>query len=92
MRTSYFTPQFVLLADFRSSTVFASAGLDVMSYTPPTATLGVQDWPTLGSLITAGTRLITFLDNGADFNSVPWLLNEFTNVRAGRLTNDTALI
>ncbi|KAF8349695.1 PLC-like phosphodiesterase [Amanita rubescens] len=36
-------------------TVFKAAGLDTISY---------ANWPTLGSMINAGTRLVTFLDNG----------------------------
>jgi hypothetical protein len=60
--------------------VFQSAGIASLSYSPPTATLGASDWPTLGSLIDSGKRVITFLDSGADFDSVPYLINEFTNI------------
>jgi hypothetical protein len=46
-----------------------------MSYSPPTATLGNTDWPTLSTMIDAGTRLVTFLDAGANFDEVPYLID-----------------
>ncbi|KAJ6504392.1 PLC-like phosphodiesterase [Mycena vulgaris] len=61
-------------------TVFASVGLDKLSYAPTSSPLTVSAWPTLGSMIDAGTRLVTFLDNAADLTSVPYLIDEFTNV------------
>jgi hypothetical protein len=61
-------------------TVFQSAGLKSLSYSPPSASLPVSGWPTLSSLINANTRLLTFLDTGADFTSVPYLIDEFTNI------------
>ncbi|KAJ7161349.1 PLC-like phosphodiesterase [Mycena crocata] len=61
-------------------TVFASVGLDKMSYAPSTSPLTASAWPTLGSMIDAGTRLVTFLDNAADLTSVPYLIDEFTNM------------
>jgi hypothetical protein len=62
------------------ASVFTSAGLDKLSYSPPTASLGVNDWPTMSALINAGTRLVTFMDTQADFTSVPWIIDEFTSV------------
>lgn len=59
---------------------YEATGLDKYVYTPPRGVLTVQDWPTLGDLITGGTRLVTFLDSGADFDAVPWLLDEFSNI------------
>lgn len=62
---------------------YQSTGLLNYTYTPPSSTNGVlslADWPTLTELITNGTRVISFLDTGADFASVPWLLDEFSNV------------
>jgi len=61
-------------------TVFKAAGLDTLSYTPPTAIVPSLSWPTLGAMIDAGTRLVTFLDANADFTSVPYLIDEFTNI------------
>ncbi|KAG1875526.1 PLC-like phosphodiesterase [Suillus subalutaceus] len=49
-------------------TVFKAVGLDTI------------DWPTLGSLIDSGTRLITFMDSNANFSSVPYIIDEFTNI------------
>jgi hypothetical protein len=61
-------------------TVFKAVGLDALSYSPPSATTSVGSWPSLGSLIDSGTRLITFMDAGADFTTVPHIIDEFTNV------------
>ncbi|KAI0782491.1 PLC-like phosphodiesterase [Irpex lacteus] len=60
--------------------VFKAAGLDTASWTPPSAQLNSTAWPTLGSLIDGGTRLVTFLAQQADFTQVPYLIDEFTNV------------
>lgn len=56
-------------------TVFQAAGVSSMSYSPESAFLTFDAWPTLGTLIDAGTRLVTFLDNAADFTAVPYLLD-----------------
>ena len=55
--------------------VFNSAGLKAMSYSPPSATLPASGWPTLGDMIDKGTRLVTFLDNGAQFDTAPYLID-----------------
>lgn len=60
--------------------VFVAAGLDTLSYAPSTSPIAVSGWPTLGSMIDSGKRLVTFLDNGADLTSVPYLIDEFTNI------------
>jgi hypothetical protein len=60
--------------------VFKSAGLDTLSYAPTSASVPASQWPTLGSMIDSGKRLVTFLDANADFTSVPYLIDEFTNV------------
>lgn len=39
-----------------------------------------SDWPTLGQLINNGTRVVVFLDSGADVTSVPFILPEFQMV------------
>ncbi|KAL1406565.1 hypothetical protein Q8F55_008271 [Vanrija albida] len=66
------------------ATAFASAyqtaGLDKKSFAPKAAANTVQDWPTLGSLIDAGTPVVTFLNYNADFTAVPYLIDEFTNM------------
>jgi len=61
-------------------TVFKSAGLDTVSYSPPSASLLASGWPTLGSLIDSGKRLVTFMDSNADFTSVSYIIDEFTNI------------
>ncbi|PBL00500.1 PLC-like phosphodiesterase [Armillaria gallica] len=61
-------------------TVFKAASLDTLSYSPTSSNMTRDTWPTLNTLIDAGTRLVTFLDNGADFASVPYLIDEFTNI------------
>ncbi|KAI0034160.1 PLC-like phosphodiesterase [Vararia minispora EC-137] len=60
--------------------VFQSAGLDKISYSPSAATLPASQWPTLGSMIDNGTRLVTFMDHHADFTSVPYIIDEFSNI------------
>lgn len=60
--------------------VYSAAGLESISYAPEAAVIPASGWPTLGSMIDSGKRLVTFLDNAASFEAVPWLLDEFTNV------------
>ncbi|KZT02492.1 PLC-like phosphodiesterase [Laetiporus sulphureus 93-53] len=61
-------------------TVFKTVGLDTMAYSPSNATLARSDWPTLGTLIDNGTRLVVFLTTEADYSEVPYLIDEFTNI------------
>lgn len=56
-------------------TVFKAVGLNTLSYSPPSANTSVGSWPSLGSLIDSGTRLITFMDTGADFTTVPYIID-----------------
>lgn len=55
--------------------VFQSVGLATLSFAPASASLTVEQWPTLGSMIDSGKRLVTFMDAGADFTSVPYIIN-----------------
>ncbi|KIK56552.1 hypothetical protein GYMLUDRAFT_47067 [Collybiopsis luxurians FD-317 M1] len=60
---------------------FVSAGIDTISYVPPNNPMKRSDWPTLGELIDSGTRVITFMDAGADGTDgapVDYILPEFT--------------
>ncbi|KIK48394.1 hypothetical protein CY34DRAFT_798209 [Suillus luteus UH-Slu-Lm8-n1] len=68
------------LAPSSFASVFKTVGLDTVSYSPPSSSLLESGWPTLGSLIDSGTRLITFMDSNADFTSVPYIIDEFTNI------------
>ncbi|RYP83375.1 hypothetical protein DL770_005395 [Monosporascus sp. CRB-9-2] len=43
----------------------------------PDGDLGLAEWPTLGEMIDAGTRLVVFMDYGADTNNVPYILDQF---------------
>ncbi|KAF7293913.1 Protein-S-isoprenylcysteine O-methyltransferase [Mycena chlorophos] len=63
--------------------VFEQSGIAAVSYVPPTPNTKQSDWPTLGELIDAGTRVITFIDAGADGSDgapVDYLLPEFTQI------------
>ncbi|WOO84153.1 PI-PLC X domain-containing protein 1 [Vanrija pseudolonga] len=62
------------------ASAFQTAGLDKKSFVPKAASNTISDWPTLGSLIDAGTNLVTFLNYNADFTAVPYLIDEFTNM------------
>ncbi|PCH34019.1 PLC-like phosphodiesterase [Wolfiporia cocos MD-104 SS10] len=61
-------------------TVFKSVGLDTLAYSPPSANLTESEWPTLGSMINNGTRLVVFLTTQADYEAIPYLIDEFTNI------------
>ncbi|KAJ4393828.1 hypothetical protein N0V93_003043 [Gnomoniopsis smithogilvyi] len=50
-------------SDFAAA--FEAAGADTYAYSPG-ATLALADWPTLGELIDAGSRLVVFMDYPAD--------------------------
>ena len=56
---------------------FTCSGLKSYVYTPPVSPLTLDAWPTLQELISAGTRLVAFLDYGADVGRFPYLLDEF---------------
>jgi len=62
------------------ASVFTAAGVVSLSYSPPSASIPASGWPTLSSMIAAGTRLVTFMDNAADFTTVPYIIDEFTNI------------
>ncbi|KAL8809540.1 MAG: hypothetical protein Q9200_003328 [Gallowayella weberi] len=63
------------VADF--DTAFKSSGLDKYAYQFPSSPLPFDEWPTLGGLIDTKTRLIVFLDYGANPSSVPYILDQF---------------
>ncbi|PYH82946.1 PLC-like phosphodiesterase [Aspergillus uvarum CBS 121591] len=58
---------------------FESAAIADYAFVPKSSpsTLAINAWPTLRELIGNGTRLITFLDYGADATAVPYILDEF---------------
>ncbi|KAI0468098.1 PLC-like phosphodiesterase [Xylaria cf. heliscus] len=55
---------------------FRSSGLDSYTFTP-SGKLGLDDWPTLGDLISSGNRVIVFMDYNSDTSKVPYILDEF---------------
>ncbi|KAL6719726.1 hypothetical protein ACLMJK_001647 [Lecanora helva] len=59
---------------------FNASGITQYTYTPlPTHnSADPSTWPTLGELIVNNTRLIAFIDSGADDALVPYILSEFT--------------
>jgi hypothetical protein len=63
------------LAATQFASVFVAAGIDSMSYSPQSASMPASGWPTLGSLIDAGTRLVTFLSTTANFDAAPYLID-----------------
>lgn len=54
--------------------IFKTVGLDAMSFVPESTPLPAASWPTLGSMIDSGKRLVTFMDHGAD-PSVPYIID-----------------
>ncbi|CAD6890100.1 unnamed protein product [Tilletia controversa] len=60
---------------------YESTGLAAKSYRPSRTTGRIEksDWPTLGTLIDAGTPVVNFLTSYAD-DSVGILINEFTSM------------
>jgi len=59
--------------------IYKAASVDSISFSPANSSLAASAWPTLGSMIDSGQRLLTFLDNGAN-PTVPYLIDEFTNI------------
>ncbi|GAA5907043.1 hypothetical protein JCM6882_005154 [Rhodosporidiobolus microsporus] len=59
---------------------YNESGLAEYVYTPANVPVAYDDWPTYGELLSAGTRVVSFLAQNADVSEVPWLLDEFTNV------------
>lgn len=51
-----------------------------MVYTPASTPVAYDAWPTYQELINSGKRVVAFLSAGADTSSVPYLLDEFTNI------------
>ncbi|KAJ7461825.1 PLC-like phosphodiesterase [Mycena galericulata] len=57
---------------------FDAAGITPLAYVPPALPVKQSDWPTLGQMIDNGTRVVVFLDAGADgADSVNFIMPEF---------------
>lgn len=59
---------------------YVAAGLDTLSYTPPSVPITYEAWPTLQELITSGKRVVSFLAQNADVSTAPFLIDQFTNI------------
>lgn len=59
---------------------FEKAGLDQRAYKPQQPTTPFSEWPTLGTLIDAGTNVVVFMDSKADTSKVPYLIPEWGNI------------
>lgn len=60
--------------------VFSASGIDQYGYTPTDTTGPQTNWPTLQTLITANTRLITFIASIDYSTTYPYLIPEFNYV------------
>lgn len=62
------------------ASTFESAGLVPYAFVPSgsPAVLGIGAWPTLAEMISAGKRLVFFLDYGANMAEYPYILDEFS--------------
>ena len=60
--------------------IYEAAGMVDISYAPATSSVTADQWPTLGTLIDTGKRVLTFMDNSADHATVPYIIDEFTNI------------
>ncbi|GAA6063501.1 hypothetical protein JCM10212_004763, partial [Sporobolomyces blumeae] len=59
---------------------YTDSGLASYVYTPTSVPVAYDQWPTLQEMISANTRVVSFLAQNADVSTVPYLLDEFTNV------------
>jgi hypothetical protein len=60
---------------------FTSSGIDELAYAPPSLSTRPQTWPTLNTLISNGTRLVTFVASlSQPSTQFPYLMDEFTFV------------
>ena len=60
--------------------VFSSSGISTYGYTPTSTSGPISTWPTLQTLITANTRLVTFIASITYDSTYPYLLTEFDYV------------
>ncbi|CAD6577111.1 MAG: Ribosome bioproteinsis protein brx1 [Tremellales sp. Tagirdzhanova-0007] len=68
------------LAPTAFTSAFNASGAVDRTYSPPNATLSLDEWPTLSELTNANTNLVVFMDTQADFSSVPYLIDEFSHM------------
>jgi len=60
--------------------IFNTSGIAEMAYVPPfrSTPTDTLSWPSLGTMISSGQRVVIFLDRGANQAQVPFILDEFT--------------
>jgi hypothetical protein len=69
---------------------FQASGIDQYAYTPPSTSSVPQTWPTLQSLISNGTRLMTFVASLSQTSSdFPYLMDEFTFIFENDFENES---
>ncbi|KAI9376804.1 PLC-like phosphodiesterase [Aspergillus egyptiacus] len=56
------------------------SGLMDLVFTPPMIPMGLDDWPTLSSIIFSGKRALVFMDYEANQTAYPWLMDEFSQM------------
>lgn len=59
------------------ASAYSASGMSAYTYTPASTTV-TSVWPTLQSLISNGTRALTFVDSLGDNSAEPYLMKEFT--------------
>ncbi|KAJ7884127.1 PLC-like phosphodiesterase [Mycena olivaceomarginata] len=58
--------------------LFDEAGITPLAFVPPSIPVKQADWPTLGSMIDSGKRVVVFMDSGADgADAVDFIMPEF---------------
>jgi hypothetical protein len=55
-------------------------GLVQYAYQPPKIPMAITDWPTLGSMILTGKRVVLFMDYNTNQTAVPYVLDEFSQM------------
>ncbi|KAF2469317.1 uncharacterized protein BDR25DRAFT_304454 [Lindgomyces ingoldianus] len=69
---------------------FKTAGIDKYAYTPPSLSSVPKQWPTLQSLISNNTRLMTFVASlSTPSSDYPWLMDEFTFIFENDFNNQS---
>ncbi|KAM0788845.1 hypothetical protein ACM66B_002930 [Microbotryomycetes sp. NB124-2] len=59
---------------------YSDSGLNSYAYQPTSVPVAYDSWPTLQELIDSGKRVVSFLAQGADMSTAPYLLDEFTHI------------
>jgi hypothetical protein len=57
------------------ASAFDRAGVTSVTYKPTSAVTTIDAWPTLGSMIENGGRMVVFMDYNADYTSVNWIID-----------------